>query len=384
MAQMVKIPIFIVCGSKNLLFVFGFRGRKCQDDGLVELNKILMVRPSALGDVCRTVPVLASLRRAYPEARIDWVVQDSFVAAVEHHPALTQVIPFPRMRFARWWRNPAIFREMRRWFRGLSSVGYDAVLDCQGLGRSGFMAWATKARLRIGPAKAREFAWLGYNVRHRIESGMHTVDAMMSLLEPLEIDPVFDMRLYNNPEDHSWWNEERAKREIYEKPYVVLAPTARWASKQWPIERWIELVKPLKTRGFSEIVVLGGPGEEEQVRPMAAAGIDLINLTGQTTIGQTMAVIGGAGLVIANDSAPLHMAVGFDRPCVGLFGPTNPDLVGPYGCLDSVACGDRDAARTANYRDGGRELMEKISGEMVLERADAVLAKTIVQTGCSS
>ncbi len=75
--------------------------------GLAQPKRVLIIRPSALGDVCRTVPVLVSLRTAFPEAAIDWVVQEEFTDAVSGHPGLTEVIPFPRRRLARWWSGPA-------------------------------------------------------------------------------------------------------------------------------------------------------------------------------------------------------------------------------------------------------------------------------------
>src|SRR6266550_79225 len=95
-------------------------------------ERILIVRPSALGDVCRTVPVLASLKQGFPNAAIDWLVQDSFADAVRAHPDLNAVIEFPRTRFAAWWR-PSVAADVARWLHGLGRAKYDLVLDCQGL-----------------------------------------------------------------------------------------------------------------------------------------------------------------------------------------------------------------------------------------------------------
>jgi len=146
-------------------------------------RRILLVRPSALGDVCRTVPVLASLRQAFPDAGIDWVVQDTFVDAVRAHPAVDEVIPFPRRRLAGWWRSPRVAREAVRWFADLRRRRYDVVYDLQGLGRSGLMAFASGAPRRVGFRSAREFAWLGYTARHAPPHAEHVVDQMLELLE---------------------------------------------------------------------------------------------------------------------------------------------------------------------------------------------------------
>jgi lipopolysaccharide heptosyltransferase I len=344
-------------------------------------QRILIVRPSALGDVCRTVPVLASLRRACPEAAIDWVVQDTFRPVIAAHPALTEAIAFPRSRFARWWRSPAAMGEMLRWFRELRRRRYDLVVDCQGLGRSGLITFLTGARCRIGHRGAPELAWLGYNLPSSSPPGMHTVDRMLSLLREAEIEPVYDMRLYVAEDDRRWWANQRVEHDLDDARYAVLAPTARWASKRWPIERWRRLRGPLLDRGMKRLVVIGAPDERPQVQGLLEdpehSGSSVIDLVGRATIGQMMAIIAQAALVIANDSAPLHVAVGFDRPCVALFGPTDPAQVGPYRRPEAVVREYRPRpGESVNYRDGklGDELMRFISVNDVLERVDAVLA----------
>ena len=340
-------------------------------------QRILIVRPSALGDVCRTVPVLASLRRVFSDARIDWLVQDSFREVIAAHPALTEPIPFPRRRFAAWWRNPAIALEMTRWFSDLRRRRYDLVIDCQGLGRSGLFTRITGARRRVGFRRARELAWLGYNVRTSPAAAPHTVDQMLALLPACGVEPVADMRLYVPPDAEQWWIEQRRDDVPGDRRYAVIAPTARWISKRWPLQRWRDLVGPLRERGFERIVMIGAPGEEEQVCALTGDCADepILNYVGQTGIGRTMAIIAAADLVIANDSAPLHMAVGFDRPCVGLFGPTDPAIVGPYRRPEAVVRRFTPAGdQTVNYRDAklGDSLMQLISLDDVLSRVDAV------------
>jgi len=126
------------------------------------MTSILLVRPSALGDVCRTVPVLASLRRAYPDARIDWLVRDSFIDAVRAHPALDSAIPLERIAYSKQLKRLTL-NKFRRWLRDLAAPQYDMAFDCQGLFRSGFLAWASGAPRRVGLSNARELGWLWLN-----------------------------------------------------------------------------------------------------------------------------------------------------------------------------------------------------------------------------
>ncbi|MHC4448407.1 MAG: glycosyltransferase family 9 protein [Planctomycetota bacterium] len=344
-------------------------------------QRILIVRPSALGDVCRTVGVLVSLRQAFPAARIDWAVQEEFTPAIRAHPALDEVVAFPRARWARWWRSPGITFEMMKWFGALYRRRYDLVLDCQGLGRSGLITWATGAKRRVGLRRAREFAWLGYNARHARSPAPHTVEQMMGLLEAEGITPVYDLTLHVPPEDQHWWRDRRDAMEIAEDRYAVLAPTGRWPSKRWPAANWSKLIDPLRERGFEQLLLIGAHSETDQVQGIAPAegpaARSVINLVGRLSLGQSMAVIAGAGLVIANDSAPLHMAVGLDRPCLGLFGPTDPAVVGPYGRDDAVLRGEPTPSRqTGNYRDPhlGDALMRLIRPADVLEKVDRMTA----------
>jgi len=340
-------------------------------------QRILIVRPSALGDVCRTVPVLATLRQALPHAEIDWLVQDSFIEAIEAHPALTAAVPFPRGHFAKWWRSPGTSLEIIRWVLEIRRSRYDTVYDLQGLSRSGAITRFTGAGRRVGFRDARELGWLGYNVRHPAPRSRHIVDQMLELMEREGFQPLRDMRLYSPARAAAWWNVERARHGLSESgSYAVLAPTSRWKSKRWPIDRWAALVDPLLARGFDRVVIIGGPDERAQVGPLVdRPHPHVITVVGGTSVGQTMAIIEQAGLVIANDSAPLHMAVGFDRPLLGLFGPTDPAFVGPYQreqAILRVHDPERDAP--VHFRRGARArgIMDRIPVELVLERLDSL------------
>lgn len=240
------------------------------------------------------------------------------------------------------------------------------------------MAWSTRAPRRIGFADAREGGWLGVNERYDIAE-RHAVDRMVGLLAAAGIPPIRDLRLYAPPEAVAWWEAERARRGL--GPYAVFAPTSRWASKAWPADRWGELGRRLLERGvdgvrLDRLVYVGGGNERDAVAaalPPAPARERAIDLAGATSVGQLMAVIAEADLVVANDSAALHMAVGFDRPLLALFGPTDPTLVGPYGRDEAVLCSPEAKRFTGHYRDRslGDRLMGGIAVEDVLAALDA-------------
>lgn len=295
-----------------------------------EPQRILLIRPSALGDVCRTVPVLVSLRQRYPYARIDWMVQDSFGAAIAAHPSLSHVIRFPRKQLTlRKLAKPDGLSTLTSLLRSLRIAKYDLVIDCQGLLRSGLLSFATFAPRRLGYSNAAEFGWIGYTDRVRVRRNMHTVDRMLALIEAAGVPANRDMRLYTMPGDRLGIDPRLASA-----PYAVLAPTSRWPGKRWPADRFATLAEALLADGrLGFIAIVAAANERDQCGPLlelARRDNRIIDLVGQTDVGRLMAVIERSSLVVANDSAALHIAVGFGRPIVGLYGPTRTDLVGPY------------------------------------------------------
>ena len=335
-------------------------------------ERILIIRPSALGDVCRSVPLAAAIKKNRPSAEIHWLVNAPFTAVLEAHPAIARVIPFDRKALGKQSRRLNL-APIVGFLRSLRAQKYDIVIDAQGLARSGLFAFASGAPIRVGHADARELGWLGLNRRVAPTPGEHTVDRMMSLLAPLGItEPEPDMRLFARETDQAWRD---AQPELSE-PYLVFAPTSLWPGKRWPIERFTQLARQLISMG-QRIAVIGAPGEEPQCEPLLALkteGLPVINLVGKTSVGQMLAVIEKARIILANDSAALHMAVGFDRPIVGLFGPTRTGLVGPYrqdnNVLQHVSASDRLDHKDT---DLGLKLMSRITTDEVQSRFSELL-----------
>jgi len=259
-----------------------------------------------------------------------------------------------------------------RWLRELRRSDYDLVFDLQGLGRSGLFSLCTRAPRRVGLRDAREFGWLGATVRVDRGGHEHTVDQMLHMIGTQGVPALADLRLHPPPEAIESWAALRSELALSDE-YLVLAPTSRWRCKQWPVERWAELAQRLRQSLPRQliVVVVGAPGEEAQTR--WAHGIDgCVDLCGRLRVGETMAAVRDASVLVANDSAPLHMAVGLGTPYVGLYGPTDPARVGPYR-------GDRWVARAPlepgeslrSYRAIGDDdrLMRRIEVETVVRLA---------------
>jgi ADP-heptose:LPS heptosyltransferase len=199
---------------------------------------------------------------------------------------------------------------------------------------------------------------------------------MLALSEAAGAPTVADPRLYVPPADQHWWAAERG-----EAPYAVLATTSRWASKAWPDEHWAALGAELMSRGhIGRIVLPGSPAERARVAPIAdamrAKGLDVLDVAGRTSIGQLMAILQGADLTVSNDSAALHMAVGLGRPFLGLFGPTDPAVVGPWRRPDAAIRAPLQPGERPSYRDRrlGDTIMRRLSVASVVERLEQMAA----------
>ena len=345
--------------------------------GTIPIRRILLIRPSALGDVCRSVPVLASLRATWPHADIHWLVQDSFREAIEFHPLLDGVVPFHRNLFRGGRLSPMRWGLWVRWLMNIGRGQWDLVLDCQGLARTGLMTWATRAPTRVGDRAAREGAWLAYNQMASVETGVHEVDRMLAVAVAAGATIAADASLYPGVHARAWWQGHPCG--LSTSRYAVLATTSRWRSKAWPRSHWVELASAMREVGIDTVVLPGSQYEQPEVGhtadAMRATGIKVEDLSGRTSIGQLMAVIEGAAITVSNDSAPLHMAVGLGGRCLGLFGPTDPAVVGPWGLPAQALRAPRIEGAPHHYRDAriGDSIMRRLAVDQVAQRVDELI-----------
>jgi lipopolysaccharide heptosyltransferase I len=338
----------------------------------------LIIRPSSLGDVIRTVPALVSLRRAFPDARIDWLVNDNLSTAVEHHPDLAGVIPFPRAALGQSLRRGNIAAFLSWAKATLGSANYGLVVDYQGLFRSGLLTRATHAVQRIGFADAREVGWLwrplAYTRRVAVPGGRraHHVDRVLALTAAAGAEPVADLRIYPDPKDKDALARDP---QLGGKRYVLLAPTTRGLGRAWPIERFADLATRLMSRRrelrIDAIVTTGLASERDYCRRLLAhlhlRCPEHVDRIGKTSISGLMALVEGSALVVCNDSAAMHMAVAFGRPMVALFGATDIGHAGPYKREQDVITHKRPDERV-RHRDMAKasELMRRIGVEEVV------------------
>ncbi len=296
-------------------------------------KRILIIKPSSLGDVAATLPLLCDLRRLYPHSQIDWLIRPAFAGLICGHDALDDLILFQQGDLARWWsgRGVGAAASLRHKLRAKQ---YDLVFDAQGLLRSALLARLTKAPVRIGFTSAREGATLFYThgVDMRREDDVAVV-RMRSLLTPIQTpDDRVDFRVPINMQAL-----ELVRNMLpATTPAAAIIPGARWDAKRWSHDGFVEIGRRLCKVGFTPLI-LGSPQESSLCQYVAdGIGPEAVNLGGKTNLAQMIAALSLCSVAIGNDSGPLHVAVALGKPVAALYGPTDEKSVGPWNQLHHV------------------------------------------------
>jgi len=298
--------------------------------------KILILKPSSLGDVIHALPVLRLLKRHFPKGEIYWWLDAALLPLLEKDPDLAGIIPFHRKR----WAAPRHWPEIAASVRTMRQHRFDWAIDLQGLARSSFFAWLANAGLTVGLDNLREGSRDGARALYdltppRAPAHMHAVDRYLAVLPLLGV-PVH--------RDFEWLPprpEIAAQVEQNWHPagtrWVALLPGGRWDNKRWPVPYWVHLVKLIRQNPDVNFAILGSKIERALGETIAEAAPErCINLAGRTSLAEMIECIRLSQLVITNDTGPMHVAAALDRPVIALFGPTDPLSTGPYGQLGNV------------------------------------------------
>jgi lipopolysaccharide heptosyltransferase I len=295
-------------------------------------GRIAIVKPSALGDIAHSLPVLTALRQRFPAAHTSWVVNRGYAPVLEGHPDLNEIVPFDRGAMRRGWIGGGLY--FARFLKHLRSLQFDMVIDLQGLLRTGLMTRATGAPARIGLASSREGSRLCYTHCIDDKTGVtHAVDRYWRVIEALgEAPTVKTFHVPVQADARSWAREQLRP---YPRPWLAVAVGSRWLTKRWPPEHFAALTHGAQERFGGTAVFVGAP-EEVEVAQQAVALVKgpTLQLTGATSLPQLVAVLAECDVIIANDTGPLHLAVALGRPVVAPYTCTLIERTGPYAQAD--------------------------------------------------
>jgi heptosyltransferase-1 len=354
--------------------------------------RLLIVRLGAMGDVLHSIPAVAMLRRALPEARIGWVVEQRWRELLcapgtpiagprsSGRPLVDELHLVDTRRWRKQLLTPATRREFGEVVRALRGAAYDAAIDLQGSIKSAVLARLAQSALLLGAARPRETParWL-YTVKAAAVGG-HVIEQNVELLQVLleqlglsrassALQPGAALLPRDRQSDTAIDNElrELGIRAQGRAPIAILNPGAGWGAKQWPAARYGELARALDQRGLRPLVNYG-PGEEPLARAaVEASGGKAVALS--TSLSELIALARRAQLFVGGDTGPMHLAALLGAHTIALFGPTDPARNGPYW---PQSCVLRDPASRTSYShrlrsDAG---LERISVEAVMERVE--------------
>lgn len=343
-------------------------------------RRLLIVRLGSMGDVIHTLPAAVALRRAFPEARFGWAIEERWAE-------LLCALPEPRsgplspgkplvdrvhaFNTKTWRKSPFSAQTWEQSAAGLSELRaqrYEVAVDFQGAIKSALLARFSEAPVVYGMAEPREGAATMLYTRHAFVRGSHVVEQNLSLAEAVARRPL-EMPEINFPCDPAvekkWDDHLRAIGD-----FALLNPGAGWGAKQWPAERYGHVAQRLAEDGMKSLINFG-PGEESLMQAVESASHGAA--TGMAcSLTELVALTRRARLFIGGDTGPMHLAAALGVPVVAIFGPTDPARNGPFGTRSIVLrspLSPTTHSRRAEYDPG----MLEISTDEVVAAARKML-----------
>ncbi|RXZ33771.1 lipopolysaccharide heptosyltransferase I [Oxalobacteraceae bacterium CAVE-383] len=315
---------------------------------------ILIVRVSSLGDVVHNMPLLADVHRHFPDAQIDWVVEEAYTDLVGLNPHVRSIIPIALRRWRKRLWSASVRAEIAAFYRRLRAVEYDLVLDTQGLLKTGLvmqMARLAPGGRRAGLANATEdsgyeplsrlFHHLSVTVElraHAVARGRAVAAAALGYAATDEIDFALQAPAASTSASRPWSELNR---------YAVFFHGTAGADKQWPIASWREIAAMLAARGMPVLLPWGDRKELARAQQIAA-DLPNVQVLPQLNLMDAVALAQGAALAIGVDTGLTHVAAAYCRPTIELYiasprwkteGYWSPNIVnlGDAGAVPSVA-----------------------------------------------
>jgi heptosyltransferase-1 len=295
--------------------------------------RFLLVKTSSLGDVIHNLPVVTDLRAHFPDAAIDWVVEEGFADIARLHPGVRRVIPVALRRWRKSLASPATWREMRAFRATLQAENYDLVIDTQGLLKSALITRMARGR-RCGheASSAREpVAARFYDATFEVPGSLHAVErnrrlAALAAGYTASATPDYGIAVPPAP--------------TFASPNAVLLTATSRDDKLWPEDRWIAAGRALHQRGLSCLLPAGSATERERATRIAQAIPGAVALP-PLSLPELAAQLADARIVIGVDTGLVHLAAALGRPTLALFCASDPALTGVVASTPAINLGSR-------------------------------------------
>lgn len=287
-----------------------------------DIQRVLVVKPSSLGDIIHTLPAVEALAKKWPHWQIDWVANTEWLPVIEGHPALHATISFPRKQL----RGAAAPKNFFAWAKQLREGGdYQLCLDFQGLFRSAAIAVSCGAKQRLGLSDAREGARFCYQQAAQVAVSQHAVERYLQLARLCGAEEEANREKQRLP-----WLPQGVKPQLREEEelgqeYVVFHPFSRGDGKALTVSQMHVFLQAMSPR---QVVLVGRATEQEIPAKLPSHVINLVN---RTSLAELCWILRGAKATVSVDSGPMHLAAALPAPVLSLHAWSNPHLVGPWG-----------------------------------------------------
>lgn len=302
---------------------------------------ILVIKPSSLGDILHAFPAVTILKQHYPNASIDWLVNQEFSEIIKFHKDVNSIIIFPRKKLGKITTFTKALLDLRK---NLRAKKYDMVIDMQGLIRSSLISKLAISVKTYGFAEPKErLAVLFYDYKisindknkHAIEKNVELINNILGTNYPIPTDVVQEIEKYSRT-----LSEKLSSENISDGDFCVgIVAGARWESKKWPANFFAKTIDEVhKIRESAKFIIIGSPAEKETADDILSmvSNKQTISLAGKTNIGELVELIRRCDVILTNDSGPMHISASLGVKTIALFGPTNPEKTGPYGKKNTV------------------------------------------------
>ena len=350
------------------------------------IERILIIRLSAIGDVVRTLPAVNALRERFPTAHIAWVVEEKARDVLAHQPEIDEIIVFQRNRWKKGILNPLSFLrtigEVCRFVKELRDKHYDIAFDFHGILKSGLISYISGAKERVGFDRGYCKEWNHLFNNRKVSPGSSRISRFeknFALLGPLGLDRGGrDVHLHVSQEDVDYVDQFfRSRCTGMSGPMVTIYPGAssRTTSKRWAAAKYSELADRLVEELNVSVLFTWGPGEKTMVDEVRARMRRDSMVAPEThSLNQLAEIFRRCSVYIGNDTGPMHIASLVKTPVVGIYGPTDPIVNAPYeGTSHIIVRKDLPCSPCRNRGCKDVKCMKAISSQDVFDAAKMLL-----------
>lgn len=291
------------------------------------MKRILIVKLTSLGDLIHTLPAISDVHRIYPDLAIDWMIDESFQEVALFHPAIRRIYTTNHRKWLKNWSSVQSHHAIYKLLTCVRKTKYDLIIDAQGNYKSAFLTLFSKGRKAgydrlSAPEKVASIAYHNGYFAPKVEHAIHRLRRLFSLAlsYPFPLtDPDYgiDIKRFSEPS------------VPLPADYVTFIHSAGWQTKLWPESHWQDLIQQTIESGYKVLLPWGSPVEEERAKRLQISK-DAIVLP-KLTLKELGYILQKSKAAVSVDTGLSHLAAALNIPCIDLYGPTPPNLIGAFG-----------------------------------------------------